>query len=323
MIYIIVLNWKNAPDTIACLHSLFQLQQVAYRIVVCDNQSPDDSYLQIHDWLQQQSCGYMADRRLIELNKQDAESYRIPDSESGIYLVQTGSNLGFAGGNNVGIRFALNQDDMEYVWVLNNDTIVEPDSLALMVDACSKDPKIGICGCRLVYEHDRNKLQGLGGIYNSWLGTNYHYAANAPTSTEFNDDEVSRKIDYVIGASMLLSKRLLIHVGLFCEDYFLYFEELDITLRAKSSGFTHHVVSAATIYHKEGGSTGHCNQKSDLSDMLAIRNRLKFTKNLYPYSLRFFTVWLGLFVVLINRLCRKQYKKARAVLFLILNPYKI
>jgi GT2 family glycosyltransferase len=315
MVYIIVLNWKNAADTIACLHFLFHLHQVAYRIVVCDNQSPDDSYLQIRDWLQQQSSGYMADRQLIELNKQDAESYKISESGDGIYLVQTGSNLGFAGGNNVGIRFALNQDDMEYVWVLNNDTIAEPDSLALMVDACSKDPKIGICGCRLVYEHDRNKLQGLGGIYNSWLGTNYHYAANAPVTTEFNDDEVSRKIDYVIGASMLLSKRLLTRVGLFCEDYFLYFEELDITLRAKSSGFTHHVVSAATIYHKEGGSTGHCNQKSVFADSLAIRNRVVFSYKFYKYKLPF--VWSALFVVLFNRLKRGQIKHAFSVVKII------
>lgn len=315
MIYIIVLNWKNAPDTIACLHSLFQLQQVAYRIVVCDNQSPDDSYLQIHDWLQQQSCGYMADRRLIELNKPDAESYRIPDSESGIYLVQTGSNLGFAGGNNVGIRFALNQDDMEYVWVLNNDTIVEPDSLALMVDVCSKDLKIGICGCRLVYEHDRTKLQGLGGIYNSWLGTNYHYAANAPASAEFNDYEVSRKIDYVIGASMLLSRSLLSSVGLLCEDYFLYFEELDISYRAHEQGFRHHVATDAVVYHKEGGSTGFQMEKSDFSDMLSIRNRLiftsKFHKNLY------FLVWFSLWGVLFNRLRRFHFHKAYQILKII------
>lgn len=320
MVYIVVLNWKNSPDTIACLKSLFHLKQVDYRIVVCDNQSPDDSYIQIRDWLLQQTPGYMAGRRVIEFNKEEAESYVVSDAERAIYLVQTGGNLGFAGGNNVGIRFALNQDDMDYVWVLNNDTLVEPDSLALMVNACNNNPSIGICGCKLVYEHDRSKMQGLGGVYNSWLGTNYHYAANQPATMIFNNNDISRCIDYVIGASMLLSRTLLSDVGLLCEDYFLYFEELDITYRARVSGFQHYVVSEAVVYHKEGGSTGHCNEKSDFSDLLAIKNRIKFTLKFYGYSVKLCTVWFGLFVVFFNRLRRLQLKKATQIIKLMINP---
>lgn len=306
MIYIVVLNWKNAPDTIACLDSLFKLRQVDYRIVVCDNQSPDDSYQQIRDWLQQQSCGYMADRRLIELNKQDAESYRIPDSESGIYLVQTGSNLGFAGGNNVGIRFAMNQADMQYIWLLNNDTEVAPDALWHLVQRCQSDSQIGICGSRLVYFHDRAHLQGLGGVYNRWLGTTRHYAAYAPSDAVFDDEKVSAEIDYVIGASMLLTRPLLEQVGLLCEDYFLYFEELDICTRAKNLGKKISVCTSSIVYHKEGASTA--GGKSDVSDFFSVRNRLiitkKFNKCYFP------VVYFSLLLCIANRIRRNEFRKA-------------
>lgn len=314
MVYIVILNWKGAADTLACLDSLALLRGVDYRLVICDNASPDHSYDDIRVGIQ--SSMHYAARPLVELERNEAEQYVISATEqNALYLIQIGYNLGYAGGNNVGIRFALNQLDMKYVWVLNNDTIVEPDSLALMVEACSKNPQIGICGCRLVYEHDRTKLQGLGGIYNSWLGTNYHYAANLSATDKFNDNEVAKIIDYVIGASMMLTRDLLTNVGLLSEDYFLYFEELDITCRARMHNYHHHVVSDAVVYHKEGGSTGHCNNKSILSDYLAIKNRLLFSAKFYPLKLP--TVWLGLWVVLLNRAKRKEKEKMFGVLKVI------
>jgi GT2 family glycosyltransferase len=314
MVYIILLNWKGASDTLACLDSLAHLYGVKYRLVICDNASPDNSYEKIRAGIQ--SSAYYAAAPLVELNREHAERYVISaDEQNTIFLIQTGDNLGYAGGNNVGIRFSLNQNDMKYVWILNNDTLVEPDALALMVNACNDNPEIGICGCKLIYEYDRDKLQGLGGVYNSWLGTNYHYAANLPATSIFNNDDVSEKIDYVIGASMLLSKALLSHVGLLCEDYFLYFEELDITYRARKYGYRHYVVTKAIVYHKEGGSTGHCNNKSTFSDSLAIKNRILFSIKFHPYKLPF--VWSGLWVALFNRLRRNEVKKAIGILKVI------
>lgn len=314
MVYIVILNWKNAADTIASLHSLFQLQQVAYRIVVCDNQSPDDSYLQIRGLATTAIRGYMADRRLIELNKQDAESYRIPDSESGIYLVQTGGNLGFAGGNNVGIRFAMKQNDMDYVWVLNNDTEVESDALLHMVQRCQSEPRIGICGSRLVYFHDRAHLQGLGGLYNRWLGTTSHYAAYAPSDAVFDDEKVSAEIDYVIGASMLLTRPLLEQIGLLCEDYFLYFEELDICTRAKNLGKKLSVCTSSIVYHKEGASTS--SGCSDIADYLSVFNRVKFAYRLHRDT--YYVVRLSLLGVIVNRILRWRWDRALKYLIMMM-----
>lgn len=279
MIYIIVLNWKGAADTIACLNSLFFLKDVRFRIVVCDNASPDNSYSDIRYWLinqKNQSSGYMTNCSLIELSNEGSQYYLIPEEEQSIYLIQTGANLGYAGGNNVGIRFAMNQPDMSYVWVLNNDTEVEPDSLYHMVKRCESNTKIGICGSKLVYHHDRSKLQGLGGLYNPWLCTTKHYAAFSDSQSEFDDIAVAKKIDYIIGASMLLTRPLLERIGLLCEDYFLYYEEIDLALRAKGL-FSLGIASKSVVYHKEGASMD--GGRSVFSDYYAVKNKLTLTKN--------------------------------------------
>ncbi len=308
MIYIIVLNWKGAADTIACLNSLFFLKDVKFRIVVCDNASPDNSYSDIRDWLinqKKQSSGYMTNCCLIELSKENSLHYLIPEEDKSIYLIQTGANLGYAGGNNVGIRFAMNQPDMSYVWVLNNDTEVEPDSLYHMVKRCESNPKIGICGSKLVYHHDRSKLQGLGGLYNPWLCTTKHYAAFSDSQSEFDDIAVAKKIDYIIGASMLLTRPLLERIGLLCEDYFLYYEEIDLALRAKGL-FSLGVASKSVVYHKEGASMD--GGRSVFSDFYAVKNKLTLTKNRNRKYYLF--VWLSLFGVFFNRLRRLEWSKA-------------
>lgn len=135
MIYIVVLNWRGADDTITCLHSLLALQGAAFRIVVCDNGSADGSYERIRDWLQAQrdSHAYLRDHPLRELTREQAEQLP-PASPPGLFLVQTGANLGYSGGNNVGIRLALTDPRTEFVWLLNNDTEVEPDSLLRLVE---------------------------------------------------------------------------------------------------------------------------------------------------------------------------------------------
>lgn len=317
MIYIIVLNWKGAADTIACLKSLFFLKDVKFRIVVCDNASPDNSYSDIRDWLmnqKQQSSGYMESCSLIELTNDDSLHYLIHEEDKSIYLIQTGTNLGYAGGNNVGIRFAMNQPDMSYVWVLNNDTEVEPDSLYYMVERCESDPKIGICGSKLVYHHDRSKLQGLGGLYNPWLCTTKHYAAFSDSQSEFDDIDVAKKIDYIIGASMLLTRPLLERIGLLCEDYFLYYEEIDLALRAKGL-FSLGVASKSVVYHKEGASMDR--GRSIMSDYYAVRNKILVTRKFYPKY--YYVVFISLFLVLLNRLRRFEFKKAFSVFRIIIS----
>lgn len=305
MVYIVLLNWKNAPDTIACLQSINSLQDVKYRLVICDNSSPDNSYEVIRDWL---ICSKTyQNMNVVELNKHESEHYVIEDEfAESIFVIQTGANLGYAGGNNVGIRFSLNQNDMKYVWILNNDTEVHPLALKQMVLLCQKDEQIGVCGSRLVNFHDRSKLQGIGGRYNPLLCTTCHYGVNEPSDETYDDRNISTSIDYVIGASVLIKREVLDSVGLLSEDYFLYYEELDYCLRLKRSVFKFGVATNSIVFHKEGASTA--GGKSDVSDFFSVRNRLiitkKFNKCYFP------VVYFSLLLCIANRIRRNEFRKA-------------
>lgn len=279
-IYIIVLNYNNPNDTIECLTSIFQLDYKDYKILLVDNSSTDNS-----------------DELLTKYIEKVANSK--------IEYIKSNMNGGYAAGNNIGIKYALQQGDLDYVWILNNDTLVESNSLRKMLEIMTNDEKIGICGSKLVYSWDRSRLQGYGGCYNKWLAASKHII----------DHKKIEKIDYPIGASLLVSRQFLEKVGLMCEDYFLYFEEMDWVIRGRRQGFKIACASEAVVYHKEGASISGSDGKkkvSKLGDFYSIRNRIVFTKKFYPYCLP--TVYLGLFIAIINRIRRKQIDRVWMIL---------
>jgi GT2 family glycosyltransferase len=207
---------------------------------------------------------------------------RSPDDR--LVLIETGANLGFAGGNNVGIRYALARGDCDYVWLLNNDTVVEPDSLSAMVRMAEADPKLGICGSQLRSYALPHEIQTLGGRrYSRWSGRTWPLQ-------ELTTPRVSTTPgapDYVEGASMLISRRCLEAVGLLEESYFLYYEELDLTARARPA-FHFGYSPESVVYHKEGASIGSAHVKtkrSVLSDYYQARNRIVFSRRYHLWFL--------------------------------------
>jgi len=192
-VLILILNWNGWRDTIECLESVQRLDYPNYRVMVLDNQSSDQSIDKIKEWAAGSlSCEsnfltYDAMRKpvqYIEYDRQTAEHGggaeqealldKLPP-EKGMVLVHTGGNLGFAGGNNVGLRYALAKGEYEYVWLLNNDTVVMPDALKHMVNRMIEDPKAGMCGSTLLYYYDPEVVQALGGAkYNKWFATSLH-----------------------------------------------------------------------------------------------------------------------------------------------------
>lgn len=284
-VHIVLLNWNGWQDTIECLKSLENLEYPNFEIVVVDNASTDDSVREIKE--------------------------RYP----GINLLESESNLGYAGGNNIGLRYAL-EHDTDYVWLLNNDTVVHKDALSSLIDKMREKPSAGICGSRLIYYHDRDTIQALGGgIYNKWLGTTEHICANKPASKDYDEHRIEQQLDYIVGASMLVSRQFLEEVGLLSEDYFLYYEELDWATRGREKfklGFAHNSI----VYHKEGASieatNRQLNTKSRLSDFYQIKNRLKFTFKFYPHLLPF--VYLTMFYTIFNRMKRNQWNRIPMIL---------
>ncbi len=285
LVCIIILNWNGWKDTLECLASLEKLDYPNYEVVVVDNGSTDGSESRIR------------------------KAYRY------ITLLQTGKNLGFAGGNNTGIRYALSRHDFDYVWLLNNDTVVEPDALKHMVRRMQERPDAGICGSTLLYYYDKSRVQALGGAtYNKWLGTSRHIGAFQKTSAPIDQVKVEARMKYVIGASMLVSKPFLEEVGLMSEDYFLYFEDLDWATRA-ADRYSLAYAAESIVFHKEGKTSGASNrmlqEKSLVADYYGIRNRLLFTRKFFPYALP--TVYLALLITIINRIRRGQWERVRMV----------
>lgn len=236
-VYIILLNYNGYKDTIECLQSLRHLEYPNYHVVICDNDSLDDSEKHILDWLKE--C---------------------PNEP--FHFIQTGANLGFAGGNNVGIRYSIKKG-ADYIWLLNNDTVVEPDALTHMVNKMETNKKIGICGSKLCSYYDRSQVVGLGGWCHPLTGSAGHI---------IKENELG-KLAYIIGASMLFRREVFENIGLLQDDYFLYYEELDIAERIREK-YIMDVSLDSVVYHKEGASIGN---GSAFSSFYLLKNNLKYT----------------------------------------------
>jgi len=324
--YIIVVNYNGWQDTIECLESVFRSDYSTYRVIVCDNGSTDNSLQQIEAWAEgrldftDHASSYFRQFQVPPVKKplyfakyaqETAELGGDRGNDAQLVLIRCSKNLGFAGGNNVGLRYALACDDMDYAWLLNNDTVVRPDALSRMVDRLNDSPGAGMCGSTLLHYHAPQKVQALGGaLYCKWFALAWHLGRWRKWENKVNREKVEHLTDYPVGASLMVSRRFLEDVGLMCEDYFLYFEEMDWVLRGKGR---YEVVYApeSIVYHKVGASIGTSSNpalKSDICDYYNARNRILFTKRFYPEALP--TVYLMLLGTVFSRLLLGRWKRA-------------
>jgi GT2 family glycosyltransferase len=338
-VYIIILNYNNWQDTIECLESIYKLEYKNYQVVVVDNHSTDNSVEFLKKWAAGEVMAAVEDinSKLSEfvyppVNKPIIiQAYtsaelegNIEPAASDLILVQNSSNKGFAAGNNAGIRYAMKMRDMEYVWLINNDTVVEPDALTYQVkayqDLRNKQVKVGLMGCKVLYYHHPTLLQCAGGArYNPWTGY-VEQAYNNQEDQKLNADALI-KLDYISGASMFFDRLFVEEVGYMDERYFLYYEELDWAIRSSRLGYIQHYVPGARIYHKEGGTitkkAGGGKEKSRISDFYLIRSRILFTKKFYPQCLP--SIYLSIGYSIFNRVRRRQADRIPMLLRLMFN----
>ncbi len=251
-VYVVVLNYNGWQDTLECLESLTKLTYAHYRVIVVDNCSTNDSFLYIQEWAAGKRLAVVPESSaLTYLSSPPVEkpvkyvSYARIEAETGgsesdgesLVLIQTGSNLGFAGGNNVALRYVLAKGDAAYVWLLNNDTVVEPDSLSHLVQrhVAAEPEQVGIVGAKVRYYHNPAMIQCIAGAYyNKWLGYSRQIGNHQIDRGQFDTDTV--RPDLILGACMLVSTHFLQTVGLLNEEYFLYFEEQDWAESDKRQG---------------------------------------------------------------------------------------
>jgi GT2 family glycosyltransferase len=312
-VYVIILNWNGWRDTLSCLESVLRSDYENLCVIVCDNGSTDGSVTHILNWAKTELPSRMETRPLMSsMVMVDAATARIgPLPDGNLILLRNPENLGFAGGNNAGLRFALARGDFDYAWLLNNDTVVDPSSLTYLVEKMQSSRSAGICGSTLLYDHDPER-RVRGAIYSKWFARTKLYGALAGAHARIDEDDFARKVDYVVGASMLVRRRFLEEIGLMSEEYFLYFEELDWLLRARPNyGFAQ--ASGSIVHHKGGAATGATRvTKSVTGEYYGTRSRILFTRKFYPYALP--TVILAILVGAFSQALRGRFKIAITII---------
>jgi GT2 family glycosyltransferase len=253
-IAIVILNWNGLRDTLECLESLKTIVYPNYVIVVIDNGSRGN----------------------------DAEVIKEKFGDF-VCLIEEEKNLGFAGGCNVGIRWALHSG-AKYVLLLNNDIVVDPDFLIELVNVAENDVQIGIVGPKAYYYDQPKKIAYIGGKVNFWTGKTSFIGKNAADDGRFDNIE---EVDFVGGSALLIKEGTIKLIGLLNEMYFAYYEETEWCTKARKAGFKVVYVPKARIWDK-----GPKRSKSDLAMYYLTRNRFLFVKrNSSSFQLIVFNIY--------------------------------
>lgn len=295
---IVLLNWNSRADTLECLESVFRLDYPAVRVILCDNASTDGSLEAVQDWAEGRvvvapasaaHAGLFVRPRPAtvgwrRISREEAEHADSEETPPDLTLIDVGANVGFAGGNNVGIRYALKCLRPDFFWLLNTDTIVAPDALTALVERAARDRKVGTVGSSLIYYWEPDRVQAYGGARLDRKTTLMsHIGDHSPVSSIPRDGaEAEAEMAYVIGASMLVSRPFVEQVGLMCEDYFLYYEEIDWALRGKGQ-FALAYAPGSHVFHKIGGASRRI--ASTTSMRYLWRNRVRFVSRFMPEKL--------------------------------------
>lgn len=288
---VVVVNYCRVQDTLACLQALARLNTPPKRIVVVDNGSDDDSVARLQHALAAPIRGTRPE------------------------LLVLADNRGFAGGNNAALRFLLQDSGCHSFWLLNNDTKPAPEALDALCARLGQLTQPGACGSLLVHMDEEERVQCLGGgRLQRLIGTTSHLGdgLRREATQGIHIQAVESQLDYICGASLLVTRKSLLDVGFLDESYFLYYEDVDWGVRMRRHGYDLGFANSSVVVHKEGASTGACSartrgetpQRSTLVDYLSLRNRIWLMRKMFPWSLPL--VLVGSLGVLARRYQRGQ-----------------
>ncbi|QEM45235.1 glycosyltransferase family 2 protein [Mycolicibacterium grossiae] len=304
----VVLNWNGAEDTITCVESLLRSTHPCLSVIICDNASRDDSVERIRGWGATISTSHPT-FAFKEWTPHDVGRSG-NDLAGTVNLVRSERNGGYAAGNNLAMRFALEDPSVVAVWILNNDVVVEESALTEAWAVLRDDDRIGIVGATLRYYERSDVIQcQAGGSFVPRKGLAETIGAGRPATDPLSADHVLSRLDFINGAAALVSRRMIETVGMMSEDYFLYWEELDWAYRARSI-FQLSYAPAAVIRHKVGASIGTNDhgEGSVLSEYYYNRNRLRFCWRHSRTSLPY--VWMQLSWDLLRAIASRRRRRA-------------
>lgn len=250
-VYIIIINWNGKKDTLECLDSINKMGYKNYETVIVDNGSKDDSV--------------------------EAIKNKHPE----IIVLEAGQNLGFSGGNNIGMRYALGHG-ADFILLLNNDTIVDSKLLDKLVNASQYGKRNGIFAPKIYYYSQPNKIW-YGGAERTRDERVFHHIGYGIIEKEEPCNSII-ETEYACGCALFISADILNKVGLFDERFFLIFEETDICYRARRIGIKSFLVPEGKVWHKASTSFG--GENSPKFHYFFMRNKLLFTHKHLSFSER-------------------------------------
>jgi len=248
LIAIILVNYNGFDDTVACVQSILKSSYTEYKIILVDNGSDDKE-------------------RILE--------DRFLKTNTDIVISET--NLGFSGGNNIGIQYAKEKYDPEYYLLLNNDTVIVDNTLSELVSHSNLVEKTGLVTGKIYYYSKPKTTWYAGGIFNFNTGIADQPSAGISLHKEING---CVEVTFVTGCEMLLHKSVLTQIGLLDEEFFLYAEDTDYCCRIMQAGYKLVYVPSAVIYHKVSASAG---KQSDMQQYYMMRNNCYIIKKYCKY----------------------------------------
>lgn len=269
---VIVINYNQTDLTVACLQSLRQLAH-PHRVVVVDNGSRPEQLEQLRAHLPAQDL-------LV-----------LPD------------NVGFTAANNAGSTFALHTGEPEFLWFLNNDTLVDPDALSALVRAARQRASVGAVAS-VLYDMGTDTVQAYGGGRVSlWNGRAHLVQAAVP-------DE---QLDFLAGTSLLVRVTVVRQIGLLDEQFFMYWEDTDYSFRLRAAGWALTVAPDSRVWHLGAVSTGSntVKRKSETFERVFSQSTVRFYRRHAPLPIVPLTRGLGWYFV--KRLLKREWPQARAI----------
>lgn len=286
---IIVVNWNNWRDTIECLGSLEKVDYPNFEVVVVDNGSTNDSLEKIRSY------------------------------ELGVIVLETGRNLGFAGGNNYALRnfHILNT---KYILLLNNDTIVHPDFLKELVRVAESNDRMGIVGPMIYFYDKPDYINSAGSRVNRLMNKGVYLGYGEKDVGQFGIKPY--EVDYISGACLLIKKEVIEKIGPLHDNYFLYYEDTDWNFQARKAKYKSVLVPTAKIWHKESASA----KRIGLDYIYYhVRNGLLFNRRCAPFYKRIMAQFYNVYVFskqIIKLFIPSKRKWARAALRGIYDYYR-
>lgn len=255
---VVVVNWNNASETMACVETLDAAVPPPDHVVVVDNGSVDDSIERLEAW---------ADENWIwRLAGTSAESRKRGDGAPWLVIARAGANRGFAGGSNVGIRYLQQRTTVSHFLLLNNDASISPDFFTEISRAIQRYPHAGLLTGTIFEDPDRERVWYAGGV-------EYSLRALMQHKYEVPDSVEPVPTDFITGCAMVVSRELVESIGPLAECYFpAYWEDGEYSYRARRAGFPVLYAPRAVAYHKVGATVNGADATLNLDH---CKNRLR------------------------------------------------